>query len=153
MLDIVGAAGRGGGDDGLQLGLLGRQGIEIRIRLGVGGVDLVKALLGVEDGAQALFHRLAHRMFGVEFGLLRQVADVQPRHGDGFAFDFLVHAGHDLEQRGFPRAVQAQHADLGARKKGKGDVAQDLPLGRHDLADTVHRVDVLGHGLRVGKRQ
>jgi hypothetical protein len=31
--------------------------------------------------------------------------------------------------------------------KKQGDVLQDLPLRRHDLADAVHGVDVLGHGI------
>jgi len=147
VLDVVGAAGGGGRDDGFEFSLFGGQGVEIGVRLGVGGVDLVQALLGGDHGAQAFFDGLADRVLGVELRFLRQVADVQARHGRGFAFDFAVHACHDLQQRRLARAVQAQHADLGARKKRKRDVTQDLPLGRHDLADAVHGVDVLGHGL------
>jgi hypothetical protein len=58
----------------------------------------------------------------------------------------LVQAGHDLEQGALARAVDTQHADLGAREEGQADVLQDLPLRRHDLADAVHGKDVLGHG-------
>ena len=116
VLDVVGAAGGGGGDDGFKLGLLGGQRVEISVRLGIGGIDLVQALLGRDHRAQAFLDGLAHRVLGVELRLLRQVADVQARHGDGFAFDLAVHTRHDLQQRRLARAVQAQHADLGARK-------------------------------------
>ena len=93
------------------------------------------------------FHRLAHGLVGVELRLLRQVADLQAGHRRGFAFDVVVDAGHDLQQRALARAVQAEHADLGAGEEGQRDVLQDLPLRRHDLADAVHGEDVLGHGL------
>jgi hypothetical protein len=54
---------------------------------------------------------------GIELRLLRQVADLDAGHGHGFALDLLVDAGHDPQQRGLARAVQAEHADLGAGKK------------------------------------
>ena len=44
-------------------------------------------------------------------------------------------ARHDSQQRGFAGTVQAEHADLGARKERQADVAQDRALGRHDLRD------------------
>ncbi len=50
----------GGLQDGFQLGLLGGQRVEVGIRLGVGGVDLVQARLGVLDLADRLFDDLAH---------------------------------------------------------------------------------------------
>ena len=138
-----------------QLGLLGRQLVEVGIGLGIGRIDLVQPRLGGEHAADALLHRLAHRLRRVELRLLRQVADVQPRHRHGLAFDVLVQAGHDLQQRGLAAAVEAEHADLRAGEEGQADVLQDLPLRRHDLADAVHGVDVLGHGggsLERGKR-
>jgi hypothetical protein len=144
---VVGVLATGGGDDGFQLGLLGGQGVEVGVRLGIGGIDLFQPLLRGQGAADALLHRLAHGLFGVELGLLRQVADLQARHRDGFALDVLVQARHDLEQGGLARAVQAQHADLGAGEEGQGDVLQDLPLRRHDLADAVHGEDVLRHCL------
>ncbi len=82
---------------------------------------------------------------GSSCGSCWQVADVEARHGDGLALDLLVDAGHDLEQRRLARAVQAEHADLGAGEEGQRDVVQDLPLGRHDLADAMHGEDVLSH--------
>jgi len=45
-----------------------------------------------------------------------------------------------------PEPLMPEHADLGAREEGQGDVAQDHALGRHDLADPIHCVDVLRHG-------
>ncbi|MNZ93746.1 hypothetical protein D3C78_1128280 [compost metagenome] len=86
-------------------------------------------------------------MLGVELGFLGQVADGQAGHGDGFAFDLLVHPCHDFQQRGFPGAVKAQHANLGTGEKAERNVLQDLPLGRHGLGDMVHRKNVLGHGF------
>ena len=65
----------GGGDDGLELGLLGGQLVEVGVGLGVGGVDLVQPLLRAEHFAEALLDRLAHRLVRVELRLLRQVAD------------------------------------------------------------------------------
>lgn len=135
----------GCGNHGLQARLLGGQRVEVGIGLGVSGVHLFQLGLGGKHFAHGLFHTLAHRVLRVELGFLGQVADLDPRHGDGFAFDFLVHTRHDLEQGGFARAVQAQHADLGAGEEAQGDVFQDLPLGRHGLGDAVHRINVLGH--------
>ena len=63
----------------------------------------------------------------------------------------LVDAGHDAQQRRLAGAVEAEHADLGAREEGQRDVLEDLALGRNDLAHAVHRVDVLSH--RLGSRR
>ena len=62
VLDVVGAAGGGGGDD-FKLGLLGGQRVEISVRLGIGGIDLVQAL-GRDHRAQAFLDGLAHRARG-----------------------------------------------------------------------------------------
>src|SRR4029079_15035383 len=45
------------------------------------------------------------------------------------------------------RAVQAEHADLGAGEERERNVLEDLALGRNDLAHAVHREDVLSHGV------
>ena len=105
--------------DGLQLGLLGSQGIEIGVRLGVGGVHLIQARLGVLDLADGFFHHIANGLARVELRLLWQVADIDPRHGAGFAVELGVDAGHDAQQGGLTGAVQAEHADLGARKNDR----------------------------------
>ncbi len=134
--------------DGLQLGLLGSQGVEIGVRLGVGGVHLIQARLGVLDLADGFFHNVANGLARVELWLLWQVADIDPRHGAGFAVELGVDAGHDAQQGGLTGAVQAEHADLGAREERQGNVLEDLTLRRNDLAQPVHGVDVLSHGNR-----
>lgn len=48
---------------------------------------------------------------------MRQVADVQFGHRAGFAFELGVDASHDFQERGLTRTVEAEHTDLGARKK------------------------------------
>ena len=130
----------------LGMGLLGREFVEISVLGGVLGIHLVEPLLGGQHTADALLHRLAHGLVGVEQRLLWQVADLQVGHGIGLALDLLVQAGHDLQQRALARAVDAEHADLGAGEEGQGDVLQDLPLRRHDLADAVHGENILRHG-------
>lgn len=140
--------------DRLQLGLLGGQGVEVGIRLGIGGIDLVQPRLGLLDLADGLFDDVAHGGLRVQLGLLRQVADVDPRHRPGLAFDLGVDAGHDPQQGGLARAVQAEHADLGAGEERQGDVLEDFTLGRNDLADPMHGVDVLSqneHLMKKGK--
>ncbi|MCY1407503.1 hypothetical protein D9M71_228070 [compost metagenome] len=130
-------------DDGFQLGLLGGQRVEVGVRLGVGGVDLVQTGLGLFDLANGFFDDIADGGLRVELRLLRQVADVDARHRAGFALDLGVDARHDAQQGGFTRAVQAEHADLGAGEERQGNVLEDFTLGRNDLADPVHGVDVL----------
>ena len=134
-------------DDRLQLGLFGRQRVEIGVLVGIGGVHLVQPLLGRLDFAQTAFHRLANRLFRVKLRLLRQVSDLDARHRNGFALDLFVDTGHDLEQRGLARSIQAKHADLGAGEEGQRDVLEDFAFRRHDLADAVHAENVLSHGV------
>ena len=84
-------------------------------------------------------------MLGVELGFLRQVADVQTRHGGGFALNLGIQTGHDLQQGGLAGTVDAQDADLGTGEKAQGNVFENLTFGRHNLADLVHGENVLGH--------
>ena len=117
----------------------------------VGRVHLVEALLGAEHLAQALLDRLAHRLRRVELRLLRQEADrAGPASAMASPSILLVDARHDPQQGRLARAVQAQHADLGAREERERDVLEDLALGRDDLAHAVHRVNVLRHGRAFG---
>ena len=143
--NLVLRVGAGSGDHGFELALFCSECVEVGIFFGVGRVDFLQALFGVVDFAHGFVNGVAHGVLGVQLGLLLQVADAQARHGDGLALDLLVHAGHDLQQGGFARTVQAEHADLGAGEEGQRDVFQDLPLGRHGLGDAVHGVNVLGH--------
>src|SRR5690606_14729863 len=86
-----------------------------------------------------------HRLLGVQYRLLRQVADLDAGHGNGFAFNLAIDARHDAKQGGLAGTVQAQHPDLGAGEEGEGNIAQDLPLRGHDLAHSIHRENVLSH--------
>ncbi len=132
--------------DGFELGLFGGQLVEVSIRFGVGGVDFVQAGLGVLDHADGFFDHFAHGLGRVQDRFLRQVADVQIGHRAGFAFELGVDAGHDFQQGGFTRTVEAEHADLGAGEKRQRNVFQDFPLRRNNFAQPMHGEDVLSHG-------
>ena len=134
-----------GGDDRFEARLFGGERVEVRVGLGVGGVHGVKLRLRLDDFAHALFDGFAHGLFGIELRLLREVADLDPGHRNGFAFDVRVNARHDLEERRLACAVQTENADLGAREEGKGNVLEDLSLRRNHLADAIHREYVLSH--------
>ncbi len=138
----------GGLQDRLELGLLGGQRVEVGVWLGIGGIDGIQTGLGVLDHADRFLDDLAHGLLGIELRLLRQVADIDARHGAGFAVELGVDAGHDAQQGGLTGAVQAEHADLGAGEERQGNVLEDLTLRRNDLAQPVHGVDVLSHGNR-----
>ncbi len=143
---VVQVVGIPGGDDVFQLALTLGQRIEIRVRLGVGGVNLVQLSQGVHRLAHAVFHIAAYVFFRVQLRLLGQVAHGDTRHGPRLTVIVLVHPGHDPQQGGFTGAVQAQNTDFRAREEGQGDVFQDLFLGRHHLANPIHAIDVLRHG-------
>ena len=135
----------GAGNDGLHLGLLGGQLVKIGVFFSVGGVNFFQPGFGGVQAAHAGLHTFTHGLLGVQLGLLRQVTDVQTRHRGGFALDLLVHTRHDFEQGGLPGAVGAQYADLGAGEETERNVFENMPLGRHDLADAVHGENVLSH--------
>ena len=89
-----------------------------------------------------------HVLVGIELRLLRQIADAHAVGRPRLADEVLKLARHDLEQRRLARAVQADHADLGAGKERQRDVLQDLLAPRIGLGELVHVIDVLGvrHG-------
>ncbi|GIX34514.1 MAG: hypothetical protein KatS3mg126_0293 [Lysobacteraceae bacterium] len=140
------------GEDRLEALLLLGKGVEVRALLGVGGVDLLEALLRLQDLADAFLDRLAHRVLGVELGLLLEVADLDPGLRAGLADEVLVDPGHDPQHGRLAGTVEAEQADLGAGEERQRDVLDDLPLGGNDLAHPVHGVDVL-HGGRVPDRR
>ena len=131
--------------DVFQACLFGGQGVEIGIRLGIGGVDRVEFLLCSGQGGQRLLDITAYILGGVQHRFLGQKTDVETRLGPCLALNFGIHSGHDAQQTGFARAVEAEHADLGAGEEGQGDIFQDNALGRDHLAHAVHGVDVLCH--------
>ena len=82
--------------------------------------DFVVAL---EEGALGgdAFHDVAADVErGVELGLLGEVADVDALGGPGLALEVLVEAGHDAQERGLARAVDADDADLHAGQEARG---------------------------------
>jgi hypothetical protein len=81
--------------------------------------DLVVALDELHHLAEAFLDDLAHAAAGGEVGFLRQKADADAGLRSGLALEFLVDAGHDPQQRGLARAVQAEHADLGAGEEAE----------------------------------
>ncbi len=133
-------------DDRLEFRLLGGELVEVGVGFRVRRIDLIETLFRLQRFAQALLHRLAHGFFRIQLRLLRQETDLHIRHRDDFALEIRLHPGHDLQQRGFPRAVQAEHADLRAGEKVERDVLENLALGRDGLADPAQGVDVLSHG-------
>ena len=94
---LVLAAITGSGDDGFQLGLLGRECVEIGVFIGISCVHLFQAGLRGLGFAHAALNGLAHGFRGVELRLLREVADFQARHRNGFTLELLVDTCHDLE--------------------------------------------------------
>jgi hypothetical protein len=140
-----------GGEQVFQLLLLLGQLVEIGAFFGVFGVDLVQALLRVENFGDAFFDRFAHGLFRIQLRLLRQIADLGAGVGACLTLEVGVHAGHDFQHGGLACAVDAEQADFGAREKGQRDVLDDLALRGNDLAHPVHGVDVL-HGASEGVR-
>ena len=82
-----------------------------------------------------LDHR-ARAGFGVELGLLREVADRQaPAHAEGAAVRRLD-AGEDLRERRLAGAVGADEPDLLAAREREGRVVED-DLGTERLAEVL----------------
>src|SRR5439155_23053642 len=92
----------------------------------------------------------AHVLCGIELRLLRQVADAQAVGGKRLTEKVPVDAGHDAEQRRLAGAVGAEHPDLRPVEKREIDPAQDLPLGRDDLAQILHDERVFPCHLYMG---
>ena len=130
------------------------RGVDLVLELG----HLVRGLVGVvhgefvvavEDGALGgdAFHDVAaHVERGVELGLLRQVAHAGAFGGPGLAREVLVEAGHDPQERGLARAVDAHDADLHAGEEVQADVLERLLAAGIGLGHAVHVVDVLVAG-------
>ena len=89
-------------------------------------------------------HDIAHHVAaGVEFRLLRQVADARAVGGPRLAVEFGLDAGHDAHERRFAGAVRPEHADLGAGQEGEADIVEHLPPARIGLGEPVHHIDIL----------
>ena len=137
-------------NDGLHLGLLFGERVEISVFFAVSGVDFFQPRFGLEDIAHARFNAFAHGLLGVQLRLLRQITNIQTRHGDGFAFKLLVNTRHDLEQGGLAGTIGSQNAYFGAREEAEGNVFENELLRRNDLAEVIHGKYVLSHGVLRG---
>ena len=75
---------------------------------------LVQFRQRVLDGRHGFFNDFADALGRVKLWFLFQVTNLGAGQGAGLAVELLVDAGHDAQQRGLARTVQAQHANLGA---------------------------------------
>ncbi len=104
-------------------------------------------LVALQDGApvrDAFLDVAPHVLAGVELRLLGEEAGAIALGDARVADILLVDARHDAEERRLPRAVRAEHPDLGGRVEGERDPLEDLALRPgHDLLEPVHRVDEL----------
>ena len=122
--------------------LLGEQRVEVGVGLGELRGDRVEAVEQVAHLAHAVLDVLAHRLLGVELGLLLEQADRRVLPELGGAGRRLLLAGHDPQHRRLAGAVRAEHADLRPRQEREGDVRQHLALRAVELVDPVHGEDV-----------
>ncbi len=113
---------------------------------GLVGIVRRQLVVAVEDRlllGDAFHDVFANRLRRVQLRFLLEVADAGALGDPGLAVIVLVEAGHDLQQRGFARAVDAQHADLGVRIEGEVDVIEHLPVARIGLRQALHEIDEL----------
>ena len=83
----------------LHLRLLGHQLVEVGVRIGERGADLVEAVQHPALDLHCLLDVAAHILGLVELGLLREVADARPLVRPRLALELLVDTGHDAQQR------------------------------------------------------
>ena len=124
--------------------LLG-QCVKIRIRLGVIRIHLLQARQRIHGFLQTLFDIAVHALIRIQLRSLRQIADLYPRLRPRLPKNIRTQPRHNPQQRRFARAVQTQHANLGAGKERQRNIFQDGFLGWHNLANPIHGVNVLGH--------
>ena len=72
-----------------------------------------------DDIAKSLLDIAAHILLRIELGFLRQVADLDTGLRARFTVDLGVQARHDAHEGRLAGAIEAKHANLGARKEGK----------------------------------
>jgi hypothetical protein len=128
------------------LHLVGRQVFaELHVELVVAVEDLLRLL-------DAFLDVLLHGLRRIELRFLVQETHRDAVGGERLADERRVLARHDLQQRALAGAVQPQHADLGAGQEREPDVLEYLGVGRMNLPEPLHRVDVLHRVRRESKR-
>ncbi len=123
--------------------------------------QLVRVLVGPVRGEVLVFledralwrHRLLDDLedglLRIELRLLGEEPDARAVGGKSLAREVLVHAGHDPEERALARPVAPEHADLGRRVEREPDALEDLLALLSDLAEVLHREDVLRCHVRI----
>ena len=109
-------------------------------------IELVVAIEERLDLRDAFLDVAAHGFGWIEAWLLLQKADGNAVGRKRLADELGVLARHDAKQRALACAVQPEHADFRARQKRQPDVFQYDGVGRMNLPEAFHCVDVL-HGL------
>ena len=107
--DLEGALeipGPGGVDLGLQVGLLGQEGVDVGLGRAERGADLVVAVDQRLHLAHAIGHVAGHVLGRVELGFLRQVADGEAGGEAGLAAEAVVLAGHDRSSEDLPDPLE-----------------------------------------------
>ena len=106
-------------------------------------VQLVVAIEQRLRRGHAFLDVALHVLVGIEPRLLRQEPHRDAVGRKRFADELGVLAGHDPQQRALAGAVEAEDANLRAGQKREPDVLEDDAVGRMDLPEAFHRVDVL----------
>ncbi len=125
-------------DLGLQFAHLVAELVEIGVGFGHFGGNRVEALDQIGGLAGTFLDVLEHGLGRVELGLLLEIADGDILARPGLAADVGVDPGHDLDQRGFARAIGPDDADFGAA------IELQIDVGEHRLGSTG---EGLGHVL------
>ena len=133
----------------LQLTHLVHEGIEVGVRVGHLFGDLIEAGKLSEDVGRAQAHVFDDGLRLIQDRLLHEDADRVAGGQASFTVAGLVQAGHDLQDRGLAGTVGADHADLGARKEGHGDIVED-DLVTDGLAGLDHLINKLRHVTPFG---
>ena len=128
----------------LHLRLLGEQRVEVGVRVGELGRDLVEAVEQLTQRAHAVLDVPAHVLRRVEPWLLLEQPDGRAR-AEWRLPARSPRPGHDPQQRRLPSAVGPEHADLRARQKRERDVPEHLALRAIELLDPEHPEHVVAH--------
>ena len=147
------------GDLGLALEVPAVNGVDLLLKVGLLGDDLVHLVIGQlfgKSGADLVetIHQLLRLAksgqnitgdihAGVEFRLLRQITDLDAVGRPGLAIELCIEPGHDLQQCRLAGAVQAEDTDLGTGKEGQADILQHFLAAGPDFGQAVHYIDVL----------
>ena len=103
-------------------------------------------IVAVENGLfflDAEHDIFTHIQVFIQLRLLRQIADARALRHKALAGIFRIHAGHDFEQRGFARAVDAEHTDFRIGIKREVNIFQNLLATRIGLVQALHMIDKL----------